>query len=102
MAYAIAYSQVVNAILPREAWDEAYFALLSLKSHLQSMPGWQRFDFWARDLESGEVKIIAVTNWDGPEQLEVWVEQGVTVDSVLRALEPAPTSVEIDLFEEVA
>jgi hypothetical protein len=102
MPYAIAYSQVVNAVVPRAAWDETYFSLLSLKSSLQSLPGWQRLDFWAQDLESGDVKLIVVTNWDSPDELEVWMQGGVTVDSVLRALEPAPSSLEIDLFEEIA
>jgi hypothetical protein len=102
MSYAVAYSQIVEAVIPREVWDEAYFSLLSLKSHLQSLPGWQRFDLWAQDLVGGDMKLVVVSNWDDPTQLALWVERGMTVDSVLRALKPGPRSLNIDLYEEIA
>jgi hypothetical protein len=102
MSSVIAYSQVVEAVVPRAAWDETYFSLLSLKSHLQSLPGWQRIDFWARDLESSEVKVVVVTNWDHPDQLALWLEKGVTVDAILRAMQPPPVSLNVDLYEEIA
>ncbi|MCB8929290.1 MAG: hypothetical protein H6652_27105 [Ardenticatenaceae bacterium] len=102
MSSVVAYSQVVTAEVPREAWDETYFSLLSLKAHLQSLPGWQRFDFWARDKEDGHVKLIAVTNWDYPEQLALWLSKGVTVDAILRAMEPPPRDLTVDLYEEIA
>lgn len=102
MSSVTAYSQVVTAEVPRESWDETYFSLLSLKAHLQSLPGWQRLDFWARDLDEGGVKLIVVTNWDYPEQLALWLEQGVTTDAILRSIEPPPRSLAVDLYEEIA
>jgi hypothetical protein len=102
MSSVIAYSQVVTAEVPREAWDEAYFSLLSLKAHLQALPGWQRFDFWARDVEEGYLKLIVVTNWEQPEQMALWLSQGVTADAVLRAIEPPARSLMVDLYEEIA
>ena len=74
---------------------------MSLKMHLQSLPGWQGFDFWARDLESGDVSMLVVTNWDFPEQLALWLKEGTTVDSILRALNPPPKSLDVDLYEEI-
>jgi heme-degrading monooxygenase HmoA len=102
MSSVIAYSQVVTAEVSRESWDELYFSLLSLKAHLQSLPGWQRFDFWARDQEDGDIKLVVVTNWEFPEQLALWLEQGVTTDSILRSIEPPPKLLEVDLYEEIA
>ncbi|MFN2193215.1 MAG: hypothetical protein ACK2UG_12800 [Candidatus Promineifilaceae bacterium] len=102
MSSIIAYSQVVTAEVPRESWDEAYFSLLSLKAHLQSLPGWQRFDYWARDLDDDNVKLMVVTNWEFPEQLALWLEKGVTTDSVLRSIDPPPISLTVDLYEEIA
>lgn len=102
MSGVIAYSQVVEAVVDRQAWDESYFSLLSLKAHLQSLPGWQRFDVWAQDTPEGQIKVIAVTNWAHPEQLATWLKQGVTVDSLLRAMQPPPTAVQTDLYEEIA
>jgi heme-degrading monooxygenase HmoA len=102
MSSVIAYSQVVTAEVPRASWDETYFSLLSLKSHLQALPGWQRFDFWARDVEDGFLKLIVVTNWEHPEQMAQWLAQGVTADAVLRAIEPPARSLAVDLYEEIA
>lgn len=103
MSSVVAYAQVVNAVVPRVAWDEAYFSLLSLKIHLQSLPGWQRFDLWAQDMKDGDnIKLIVVTNWDFPEELAVWLQNGVTVEGILNALDPPPISLQVDLFEEIA
>jgi len=102
MSGTIAYAQVVEAVIPRDAWDETYFSLLSLKSHIQSLPGWQRFDLWARDLQDGDVKLVAVTNWDHAHQLELWLKGGVTPDAVLRSMQPLPKALNVDLYEEIA
>jgi heme-degrading monooxygenase HmoA len=102
MSSVIAYSQVVTAELSQHSWDETYFSLLSLKAHLQSLPGFQRFDYWARELDDEYVKLMVVTNWDFPEQLALWLEKGVTTDSVLRSVEPPPRSLVVDLYEEIA
>lgn len=102
MGSTIAYTQIVNAIVPKDAWDETYFSLISLKAHIQSLPGWQRFDFWARDLEDGDVKLVVVTNWDSPVQLRQWLEKGQTADAILRSMDPAPKELTVDVFEEIA
>lgn len=102
MSSIIAYSQVVEAVIAKEAWDETYFSLQSLKAHLQSLPGWQRFDLWAQETDSGDVQVLVVTNWDHPEYLALWLERGVTVDAVLRAMYPPPLSLQINLYEEIA
>lgn len=102
MGTTIAYTQIVNAVVSKAAWDEVYFSLLSLKAHIQSLPGWQRFDFWARDLENGDVKLVVVTNWDYPVQLSQWLERGHTADAILRSITPAPIELSVDVFEEIA
>lgn len=102
MSSIIAYSQMVQAVVPRAAWDETYFSLLSLKAHLQSLPGWQRFDLWAQEQEDEDIRMVVVTNWDYLEQLSTWLEHGVTVDAVLRSMEPPPKSIEVTLYEEIA
>ncbi|HRW10384.1 MAG TPA: hypothetical protein P5121_35010 [Caldilineaceae bacterium] len=102
MSSVIAYSQVVQAVVPAAAWDETYFSLLSLKSHIQSLPGWQRFDLWAHDQENGSIRVLIVTNWDYPDQLRYWLERGMTPDALLRAMQPPPQQLAVDLFEEIA
>lgn len=101
MGSVTAYSQVVDAVIHKAAWEETYFSLLSLKAHLQSLPGWQRFDFWAQEQTDGDIKILIVTNWDYPEQLGLWIKQGTSVDAVLRAMQPPPISLNVNLYEEV-
>ncbi|MCA9903790.1 MAG: hypothetical protein KC547_08040 [Anaerolineae bacterium] len=102
MSSGTAYSQVVQAVIAKDAWDETYFSMLSLKAQLQALPGWQRFDFWASETADHNVKVLIVTNWEYPEQLEIWLERGITVDAVLRAMQPPPLSLEVALYEEIA
>ncbi|MCA9891415.1 MAG: hypothetical protein KC615_00420 [Anaerolineae bacterium] len=101
MSSVTAYSQVVDAVIHKAAWEETYFSLLSLKAHLQSLPGWQRFDFLAQEQENGDIKVLAITNWDYPEQLGLWMKQGKTVDAILRSMDPPPVSLNVNLYEEV-
>lgn len=101
MSAITAYSQVVEATIPKEAWNETYFSLLSLKAHLQSLPGWQRFDLWAQETD-GNVRVVVVTNWENPEQLALWLERGVTADAILRAMQPPPLALTVTLNEEIA
>ncbi len=102
MSSEITYSQAVDALIPKEAWEETYFSLLSLKSHIQSLPGWQRFDFWAQEQTDGFIKILVITSWDYPDQLGLWLQQGTTVDTLLRAMQPPPVSITVNLYEEIA
>lgn len=102
MSSATAYSQVVDAIIPNAAWEETYFSLLSLKAHMQGLPGCKRFDFWAQEQNDGDIKILVVTNWDYPEQLEAWLQRGTTIDAVLKTMQPPPKSLSVTLFEEIA
>ena len=102
MSSVTAYSQVVEAVIAKDAWNETYFSLLSLKAHMQALPGWQRFDLWASENADHNIKVLIVTNWDYPEQLEVWIEHGITADSVLRAMQPPPLSLDVSLYEEIA
>lgn len=101
MSTVTAYAQVVEAVIPRESWDETYFSLMSLKSRLQAVPGFQRLDVWARDQESGNIHLMAVTNWDYPDQLALWLQQGLTVDAILQEMEPPPLTLSVNLYEEI-
>lgn len=101
MSYVKAYGQVIEAEVDRNAWDETYFSLLSLKGHLQSLPGWISFDLWARDLDSGNIRVVAVTSWEAADYLAEWLNSTQTVDAILRSMEPPPASLAVDLFEEI-
>jgi hypothetical protein len=101
MSFIKAYSQVVEADVDAGAWDEIYFSLLSLKLEMQALPGWQRFDLWARDLDNQLVRMVAITNWSNADQLAVWLRTDKTVDAVLRSIDPPPRTIKIDLFEAI-
>lgn len=101
MSYVKAYGQIVEAEVDRAAWDETYFSLLSLKAHMQALPGWISFDLWARDLDSGNVRLVAVTNWETVDHLAEWVNSTRTVDAILRSMEPPPENLVVDLYEEI-
>lgn len=101
MSSVKAYSQMITAVVDHESWDEVYFSLLSVKSQLQSLSGWQDFELWANNTDSGSIKLVVVTSWDAPDQLELWGQNQTSVDAILRSMQPPPLSMDIDLFEEI-
>lgn len=101
MSYVKAYGQVVEAEVDRTAWAETYFSLLSLKGHMQALPGWVRFDLWARDLENDNIRLVAVTTWESTDHLAAWLHSNNTVDAILRAMDPPPATIVVDLYEEI-
>ena len=97
--YMVGYSQVVDAIVPADAWEEVFFSLQSLKATLQSIPGFLRMDVTARDRDEQSINLTVVTNFEHSEQLEIWLEIGITPDQVLRHMTPPVTDIHIDVRE---
>jgi hypothetical protein len=96
------YSQRVEATVSGEAWDECYFSLLSLKHTLQGIPGWDRMDIWANQIDDERMHVIVITNWEYPEQLETWLLHGkITVEGVLKGCDPPPESLDVRFYEEI-
>lgn len=96
------YSQVVHAVLPPQAWDEAYFSLLSLKHALAGVPGWKRMDVLANNRDDGTIHLRVVTNWASVEQLEAWLDSNLTVEGVLKGVSPPPALVEVGFYEKIS
>ena len=101
MSSVKAYSQMITAVVDQGAWDEVYFSLLSMKSQLQSLPGWQNFEMWANSMEPDAVRLVVITSWDEPDQLEVWMQNQTSVDAILRAMLPPPRTMDVDVYEEI-
>lgn len=99
MAYVAGYSHLVDAVVPYESWDETYFSLLSLKAHYQALPGYQRMDIHARDLESGDIKVTIITNFELADQILVWLEHDITPEGLLREMQPPPLVISSDVRE---
>jgi hypothetical protein len=96
----VAWSSATLALLPLERWDEIYASMQALKGHIQEYPGLQRFDAYA-ETEGDGVRLHCYTTWDTPEQLEVFLERGYTVDRMLReiaGIEPETTRVMEKIF----
>lgn len=96
------YSQQVHAVLTPDAWDEAYFALLSLKHALQGVPGCKRIDVMANNYDDGAIHLRVVTNWENVEQLEAWLASDLTVEGVLKGITPPPTELAVHFDEKIA
>lgn len=96
------YSQEISALLPVEAWDEAYFSLLSLKHALAGVPGWKRMDILANNLDVNTIHMRVITNWQTPEQLEAWLDSNLTVEGLLKGLTPPPTRLDVSFYEKIS
>jgi hypothetical protein len=73
---------MTEAVVPATDWSYLYASLQAHKAHVQDYPGCQRFEVW---IDPGEeaVRIHCYTTWDTPEQMEVFLERGYTVERLL-------------------
>lgn len=102
MSSILLISQEVRASLPLDAWDEAYFALLSLKHALAGVPGWKRMDILANNHEPSEIHVHVITNWATVEQMEAWLDSDLTVEGVLKGLNPPPNEMHVSFYEKIS
>lgn len=96
------YSQQVHVVLDPAAWDEAYFALLSLKHALAGVPGWKRLDILAHDRDDGTVHLRIISNWATVEQMETWLDSDLTVEGVLKSVTPPPRAIQVSFYEKIS
>lgn len=78
----VSYSTLTEAVIPTAEWSYVYASLQAHKAHVQEYPGCQRFEVWIDPEEQG-VRMHCYTTWDTPEQMEVFLERGYTVERLL-------------------
>ncbi len=96
-------AQVLEAELPLTAWEEAYFALTAVKGLLQSLPGFSGMEVLGElDEAKEQVKLVVISRWQHPEQLEAWLKTQETPYDVLTLMEPPPLRLEARYLAELA
>lgn len=93
------YAHTVEASIPMDLWDECYFSLMSLKAHLQSLPGWSGMSFTAREADGDRVLATVLTEWEQLESLTLWAQTHRTPDAVLRSIRVPPDQISVRLSE---
>lgn len=91
----------VSALIPKEHWDECYFSILSLKAHLQSLPGWRQMSVAGRP-DDDTVDVEINTTWASAGVLEIWMNKGITPDNLIRAIVGPDADVPIETLLGVA
>lgn len=99
MAYVSAYAHHTVASIPRDVWDDVWFAFQSWKGYLQSFPGLQLLRLAARGLENGDVRFYVITNWDDPEQVDEWAKSEWSAGRLLAKFDPPAYDIETDMLE---
>jgi hypothetical protein len=79
----VSYSTLTEAVVPAESWPHLYASLQAQKAHVHEYPGCQRFELFAMADDDGEMRLHCYTTWDTLEQLEVYVDQGYTLERLL-------------------
>jgi hypothetical protein len=74
---------MTEAIVPASEWPYLYASLQAFKAHVQEYPGCQKMEAWVAVDDDGSMRIQCYTTWDTPEQLEVFLELGYTVERLL-------------------
>ena len=95
------YTHFVEALVGVDAWDEAYFSLISLKAQLPSIPSYRDMAVYARQLNDHEVQIRVATDWEHLASLVAWTERGITPDGILRALDPPAHRLIVQIEEHI-
>ena len=101
MAYVVSYARVTNATIPKDIWDEVWLSIQSWKGFLQSIPGFYSMRFAARRLENGDIRILMMTNWHEPEQLDAWHSTQWSADKLLKSFEQDAYDVTSETYEEL-
>lgn len=100
MAEVTSYSHMVVASVPEHSWDEAWFALLTWKGFLQSLPGHMSTRVSAYPLGNGDVRLYVTVHWRYPEQMEEWMASDWSANKLLGHMKSPPYDVEEHILED--
>ena len=101
MANVSSYSHVTTAVIPKDSWDEAWFAIESWKGYMQSFPGLLTVRVSARALENGDIRFHSATIWEYPEQLEVWRSSPWSVRQLLTSVRTPAYDIDEETYEDI-
>ena len=87
----ISWSTGTSATIPAADWELVYGSLQALKAHVQEYPGCQKLEAFVALQDTGDVELQCYSTWDTPEQLEVFLERGYTVERMLADVAGIPT-----------
>jgi hypothetical protein len=79
----VAWASATFAEIPADQWERVYASMQSLKAHVQEYPGCQKLEAFVQPASEGAVGVHCYTVWDPPEQLEVFLERGYTLERML-------------------
>jgi hypothetical protein len=95
-----AYVEVVQATFPREAWSGVLFSWLSLKGHLQGLHEFERTECHVTINADGRVEALFAVLWHGSDTMSVWLEQGYTVEKMLRNMGVPDSDMRVQLMRD--
>ncbi len=101
MAYIASYSHVTTGVVPRDSWDEIWFAFQSWKGYLQSFVGLQSVRISARALDNGDIRVHTATIWDEPEHLESWRESQWSFKNLLVNVRHPAYDIDEETYEDM-
>jgi hypothetical protein len=78
----VSWSTATEVVVPIDEWEQLYASVQTLKGHVQEYPGCQRFDVFVAPRDDA-VEVHCYTTWDTPEQRDVYVEAGYTLERLL-------------------
>lgn len=94
------YTQIVTARIPKAVWSGVLFSWFSMKGHLQGLWQFDRTQMFATELPDGRVEAIFVVAWQGAETLTAWLQDGFSVENMLREMGIRDEDLEIRLMRD--
>lgn len=94
------YAEVVRATFPRAAWSGVLFSWLSLKGHLQGLHEFDRTDCFVTVNDEGRVEALFAVVWHGADTMSAWLQEGYTVEKMLRNMGVPEADLSIQLMRD--
>lgn len=92
------YADVTEATVPSQSWDATWYAFLSVKGHLQSIPEFLQQSIWAApSMDSDDYRITVITVFRSLDALSVWLSEGWCTSRVLRAMDPPGRNIDSEV-----
>ena len=79
----VSWSSGSFVTIPAADWENLYGSLQTLKAHVQEYPGCQKIEAFVALQAGGDVLLHCYSTWDTPEQLQVFLERGYTLERLL-------------------
>ncbi len=97
------YGEICDATVPGDRWAPTWYALISLKGHLQSFPDFIQQSIWAAPTSDGKnYRLTVISTFRTLASLEVWLTEGWSCERLLIAMGTPGDAINSEVREQLS